>query len=429
MLTTKDIAKDKYAKNHPEMASPARRGGFTLRRILAAACILMLACLAPVFAAQEDSTFKVMTQNMDSGTDLGFALYGLQQPDPRPYVDLTLLEADASDIPGRASYLAAEIASAKPHLVSLQEVTLWRTGLTPATATTVRYDQLQLLMDALQSLGAHYRVVAVNTLTDISLPTTAAGPGAVRYTDRDVLLARSDLRSSEFLISDVHTHIYRAALTVGDFTVRRGYITALVRFNNKLFYIADTHLENQWPGIPATAVIQHLQASELLEFMRNRVQPVILTGDYNADAIYGTSGPGPDNTDTVAFIESAGYADSWATYNPGSPGATWPLFLEDQTPPNFFTNTTPWERIDLIFYKSLGVANSVQIGAGQGFPDAASDHVGVMTTFQFGDQRQHRARTRPMRWGDSRIAPPANTASGLWPSDHVGVAVRLETGD
>jgi hypothetical protein len=47
-----------------------------IRKIVAAAC-LMLACLAPVSGAQQDSTFRVMTQNMDAGTDLGYALYGL----------------------------------------------------------------------------------------------------------------------------------------------------------------------------------------------------------------------------------------------------------------------------------------------------------------------------------------------------------------
>ena len=84
---------------------------------------------------------------------------------------------------------------------------------------------------------------------------------------------------------------------------------------------------------------------------------------------YRTSaGPGPDNTDTVSFIESDGYSDSWAVANPLAPGATWPLFLEDQTPPDFFAKETPWERIDLIFFRGLEVVNSSQIGAGLTFP-------------------------------------------------------------
>jgi endonuclease/exonuclease/phosphatase family metal-dependent hydrolase len=354
-----------------------------IRKIAVAVCV-MLAFLAPAPAAQQNSTFKVMTQNMDAGTDLGYALYGLTQPDPRPYIDLTLAEVDASMIPVRAGLLAAEIASRMPHLVTLQEVTLWRTGTTPATATTVRYDQLELLMTALKGLNARYEVVAVNTLTDIALPTTEAGPGALRFTDRDVLLARSDLSPSVFQLSDVHVHVYKAALTFGEFTARRGFISAMARVNNKLFRIAGTHLENKFPEIETSAAIQKLQASELLNFLQNSPGPVILSGDYNADAIYGAAGPGPDNTDTVSFIEADGYSDSWAAANPLALGATWPLFLEDQPePPPFFLTTTPWERIDLIFFKGLEVVSSAQVGAGLTFPDSASDHTGVMTAFQF----------------------------------------------
>ncbi len=187
-----------------------------MTRRLAVTLCLVLSLLAPVWAAQQDSTLTVMTQNMDAGTDLGYALFGLQQPDPRPFVDLTLAEVQASLIPARAGVLAQQIASGMPHVVALQEVTLWRTGPTPAAADVVLYDQLELLMAALEDLGAPYKVVAVNTLTDIALPTTAQGPGAVRFTDRDVLIARSDLSPAEFHLSDVHTHFYKAAITFGE---------------------------------------------------------------------------------------------------------------------------------------------------------------------------------------------------------------------
>ena len=345
---------------------------------------VLLSYLATI-TAQQNPTLKVMTQNMDAGTDLGYALFGLQQPDPRPYIDLTLAEVDASGIPHRASILAAEIAIEKPHLVALQEATLWRTGSTPATATTVRYDQLQLLMTALGELGASYKVLAVNTLTDIVAPTTESGPGILRFTDRDVLLARSDLSPSDFQVSDIQDHVYQASLNFGQFTVKRGFITALGRVNNRVFRIAATHLENKYPGVDVAAVIQRMQASELMNFMRNSPKPVILAGDYNADAIQGASGPGPDNTDTVLFIEAGGYADSWAAANGADPGPTWPLFLEDNTTPPippFFVNATPFERIDLIFSQGAQVGSSIQIGAGQTTPNSASDHVGVMATFQ-----------------------------------------------
>lgn len=355
-----------------------------LRKLWLAASTLIL-CLATLSAAQQNPTITVMTQNMDAGTDLGYALYGLTQPDPRPYIDLTLAEVEASGIPERATLLAQEIAARMPQVISLQEVTLWRTGATPETATTVLYDQLQLLMSALENQGAQYRVVAVNTLTDIALPTTSKGPGAAHFTDRDVLLARSDLSPSQLQLSDVQVHVYHASLTVGPLSVRRGFISALARVKNQVFRIAATHLENQFAAVPGSAEIQKLQATELLSSLRNWPQPVIIAGDFNADAIQGTSGPGPDNTDTVSFIETSGYSDSWAVANSSNTGATWPLFVEDQQQtsyPFYFVNTTPYERIDLIFFNKLHVMSSEEIGAGVGFPNAASDHAGVISTFQ-----------------------------------------------
>ncbi len=152
-----------------------------------------------------EAVVKIMTQNMDAGTDLGFALAFLGEPEG---VDLTLAEIQASNIPKRADLLARKIAREQPHMVALQEVTLWRIGPTPETATQVLYDQLKLLLRALARHGAAYHIVAVNTLTDLALPGTN---GALRYTDRDALLVRSDLRWPAFHISDTHTHIYEAA--------------------------------------------------------------------------------------------------------------------------------------------------------------------------------------------------------------------------
>jgi endonuclease/exonuclease/phosphatase family metal-dependent hydrolase len=188
-----------------------------------------------------------------------------------------------------------------------------------------------------------------------------------------------------FHISDVHTAVFKAAVAFGDITVRRGFISALVRVNNRLVRIADTHLDNKYPGDAeeASIAIQQAQAAELLKFFRNSPQPVIIAGDFNSDAIAGSEGSGPDNTDTAKNIVLAGYDDSWAAAHPTEPGPTWPLFLEDQNPPPpFFIAFTPIERIDLIFSKGLEVMSSAQIGAGLTYPAAASDHVGVVSAFE-----------------------------------------------
>ncbi len=330
---------------------------------------------APTATAQNEAGVTIMTQNMDAGTDLGFAL-ALGAPTG---VDLTLAEIQASHIPERADLLAAKIAAEQPHLVALQEVTLWRIGPTPETATQILYDQLELLLSALASRGVAYEVVAVNRLTDLALP---GSDGALRYTDRDALLVRSDLRPPAFNISDTHTHIYNAALDFQGLLVVQGWISADVHINNSHFRLVVTHLESPVPGVPEAIEVQVAQANELIQSLRNLTIPVVVCGDFNSDANFGN---GPDATPSVALIEAAGYADTWSIANPGDPGVTWPLFLEDQAPPRFFARSRPFERIDLFFSKGMDVISAKRILAPAPpgtMPPYGSDHAGVIATFQ-----------------------------------------------
>jgi endonuclease/exonuclease/phosphatase family metal-dependent hydrolase len=117
------------------------------------------------------------------------------------------------------------------------------------------------------------------------------------------------------------------------------------------------------------------QANELLAALGSPGMPVILAGDFNANAE-----PGPDHTGTVPAIVSAGFADSWTGVNIGDPGYTWPLFGEDQTT----GPTSPVERIDLIFTggtidrwfgRDPNVISAVRTGTTAPW---ASDHAGVV---------------------------------------------------
>lgn len=317
----------------------------------------------------------IMTQNMDSGTDLGLAL-ALGVPTG---VDLTSAEVLASNIPQRADLLAGKIAEQQPDLVALEEVTLWRTGPTPQTATEVLYDQLELLMSALASHGANYDVVAVNSLTDLALPGSNA---ALRYTDRDVVLVRSDLRPPAFHLSNVHARLFEDTFNFEGLEIIQGWISADVHVGNRQFRLVETHLESPIPGVPEATQVQVDQTTDLLHSLRNLTIPVVLCGDFNADADFGS---GPDATPSVALIEAAGYADVWALLHPGDPGYTWPLYLEDQAPPDFYVPFSPFERIDLFFSRGLepGLINNVIAPAPAGsVPPDGSEHAGVIATFE-----------------------------------------------
>jgi endonuclease/exonuclease/phosphatase family metal-dependent hydrolase len=323
-----------------------------------------------------EAVVKIMTQNIYAGTSLGFALaFGAPEG-----VDLTLGEIQASNIPQRADLLARKIAREQPHMVALQEVTLWRTGPTPETATHVLYDQLKLLLRALARHGAPYDIVAVNILTDLALP---GSQGALRYTDRDALLVRSDLRRPTFQISNTETHIYDAAFDFGELPVVHGWISADVQVGHSRFRLVVTHLMSPVPGVPDATDVQVAQATELIQTLHDLTIPVVLCGDFNSDANFGD---GPDATPSVGLFEAAGYEDTWKIANPSDRGDTWPLFLDDQfpPPPYFSAPYPPFERIDLFFSRNIQVIRAKRVFAPAPFgsvPPYASDHAGVIATF------------------------------------------------
>jgi endonuclease/exonuclease/phosphatase family metal-dependent hydrolase len=223
--------------------------------------------------------------------------------------------------------------------------------------------------------------VAVNTLTDLALPGTK---GALRYTDRDALLVRSDIRRPAFHISDTQTHIYEAAFDFQGLLVVQGWIAADVCVGHSHFRLVVTHLMSPVPDIPEATAVQVAQATELIQTLQNVTAPVVLCGDFNSDANFGN---GPDATLSVALIEDAGYTDTWKLANPSDPGYTWPLFLDDQEPPDFFSPDFPFEpeRIDLFLSKGMDVisAKKLLVPAPRGImPPFASDHAGVIATFQ-----------------------------------------------
>jgi hypothetical protein len=220
--------------------------------------------IAALAAAAQAQTARIMTQNMDDGTNNSY-LVAFANTNPKAGVDLTLAEIVASNIPDRAWRLAGTIAEQRPDIVGLQEVALWRFGLTPGTADFVLYDQLKLLLAALAARGVPYRALAVDNLTDIALPATV---GAVRLTDRDALLVRSDLPAT-IQVRNPQTHVFAAGLPVLGFQILAGWISADVQVESKTFHLVTTHLTSAVPGVPAATLVQVAQAQELLSAVQS----------------------------------------------------------------------------------------------------------------------------------------------------------------
>ena len=329
----------------------------------------------------------VMTRNLYLGADL----FAVVEGDPRQ-LPLRVIQAWQHilmmNFPERAGSIADEIAATSPELIGLQEVPLYRIdptgdaafgGTNPATV--VALDYLTTLQSALAARGQCYNAVASNSLTDVELPAiVSASPLRfidIRYTDRDVILARCDVPTS-----DAQSGVYTAKVvfTVGPTSIPapRGWTSTLATVGGVTFRFANTHLETD--GSPA---IQAAQANELLGVLSAESNPVVLVCDCNSAA---------DGSQTATYgllTGSGGFADAWSEAHPRDPGYTSSL------PDGFFTDPLLRTRIDLVLAR-YGFNASPNAGI-----------VGGVHADVVGETSAER------------------TASGLWPSDHAGVVATL----
>lgn len=256
----------------------------------------------------------VMTRNVYLGADLTPAIVAQDLPGLAAANGQILREVTANDFPTRAQGLADEILERQPDLVGLQEVALWRTGppsvvvlQTGPSATTVRYDYLQELLDQLNAKRPTYEVVVAQDQFDLEAPAdengvAGDGPPAQgipdaeingRLTMRDVILARvgRGVRTAN-PDGDNFDTVLNLPILGTPVPVLRGWVSTdvAVRGSGWLRFV-NTHLEAFHPGVRAA------QAGELVDGDGPATSdlPVVLVGDLNSDD--DTVG----GTDTLAY--------------------------------------------------------------------------------------------------------------------------------
>ena len=355
------------------------------RRILLCACLALslISLGVPDSQASEknrDRELTVMTRNMDNGTDFGPIFTAQTGPELVAAVTATYAEIQASNIPERAEAIAKEIEATQPDLVGLQEVFTYRTGPYGGPATTVTYDALQSLLDALEQRGLHYAPVLILTNLTAEVPAVDLSSGNlfdVSATDHDVVLARTDLPVSQLKLGNIQAQHFTTIATfpnplLGALEIPRGWISVEGKKRGKPFRFVTTHLES------FSFEVQALQASELVSGPANTELPVVFAGDFN------TESPSNDPSGNAAYqiLVGAGFTDAWSAIHSGEQGSTWPLHGEDPYTPS----ATPNQRIDLV------------LSRGQTHPVTA-DLIGNESSDL--------------------------TSSGLWPSDHAGLVATF----
>ncbi len=351
--------------------------------------------LAGTVAAKDKRELTVYTQNLYLGSDLT-NLVGAS--------GLTFLINATQDwgrvkcvtrFDYRADQLAAQIQSAGPDIIALQEVTLWRSGppdtlagvVTP-NATNVEMDFLPLLTAALAARGLHYTVGATTTNADVEGPTFTLDANCVptnptsdftdiRLTDRDVILVKAS--DPDVVQTGSANGHYAAQLSLplggGTAEFTRGWASVSLSVEGKRVRVFNTHLEVENPA--AAGAVQVAQGNEAIAGpLATDDGAIIALGDYNSAADGST-------TATYGNLIASGLIDSWNVVHPGDPGLT---CCHDQ---NLLEATASFSsRIDLALSKGpIRPLESTIVGSrytplAAGLAAWPSDHAGVVTTFR-----------------------------------------------
>jgi endonuclease/exonuclease/phosphatase family metal-dependent hydrolase len=391
---------------------------------LVAALGLAPSASAATHAKKKDTgkPLTVMTRNLYLGADINrpvVAAKAAEAPQPgdtpdtvRARVLVALANAthqtraivDATNFNVRAKLLAKELKKRKPDLVGLQEVALWRSGpleisdqskIAVPNATTVDYDFLDILLKALRKKGLHYKAVSVGDRADVEAPSFTGSPfngtmssdaRDIRLTMRDVILKRA---KNDVKVLDKGNALYSTNLTptvagkVMNFA--RGYQWVDVRHGSKRFRFINTHLEAFSSNI-ALAQAQELVANALSPTRTN-----VLVCDCNSDPLNHTVktdiGDTQPHSAPYDYITGQGFVDEWLRWKPADQGWTSGLSetVNDASPAGFN------HRIDMVFARKAG-GGGLRVDRG---------------------------------WVTGTKVTDRDPATGLWPSDHGGVVLRL----
>ncbi|WP_457205519.1 endonuclease/exonuclease/phosphatase family protein [Nocardioides sp. P5_C9_2] len=337
-------------------------------------------------------TATVMTRNLYLGAELTTVLTALASGDDAAIVGAatqTWAAVQATDPPERMAAIADEIVAADPDLVGLQEVTQWTTyTFDPVSGVVsepvVAYDFLALLLDALAARGVHYRAVegaiahnfASPPIPILATPTATVPRAAVQLADRDVILARDDVGTTNARTGTYDT-IVGFPFNGTVLPVPRGWGSVDVTARRAHFRFVNSHLEAfGLPGVDAEAVrvaqVGELLAAQDTVAAQSGELPMVYVGDYNSDA--------PDAPAYSRLLAGVGQ-DAWTRSHRHAAGLTCCFGATVDDPDNPLTS-----RIDLVLAS----------------PDVRAPRATVV-----GDE----------------VADM--TPSGLWPSDHAGVVARL----
>jgi hypothetical protein len=374
--------------------------------------LFIMMIMAPqALAKPKKIKVRAMTRNLYLGADI-FKVVDAAQTDPLsvPFVVAEVFQTMLyTNFHERAEAIADEIARKSPHVVGLQEVSTFYIQTpgdflagNPVQADTLVIDFYSVLDAALKARGLNYKAYTV-TNADVELPMADpnAGPpyylSDVRMVDHDVVLVRKGLRSWEVESDNYEEKVEFDLGGTGDpVQFIRGYVIVDVKIKREIFRFVNTHLEVRSSPGSYFRVVQSAQMAELLSTIGDLTDfvdpiPVIMLGDFNSSPLdvpgmfeHPLGGDIP-YVPPYQLAVAAGFSDAWLMQRRYGDGFTSGFDEYVSDPAAKLTS-----RIDLVFLHPMNfIIEKVKC-------DVVGDEIEDMTP------------------------------SGLWPSDHAGVAAKVK---
>lgn len=299
--------------------------------------LLAPGAVSSAMAESQAENFKItaMSRNLYLGADIFKVVEAAQEnPDSIPDVVADVYQTMLfTNFWARAEAIADEIATHKPIVIGLQEVSTFYIQTpgdfiigNPTKANDVVIDFYEVLNDALLDRGIEYEAFTV-TNADVELPMADFDAGEpyylsdVRMVDRDMVLVKKGY-DAELLFADNYSN--NLSLDLGGVNVEftRGFLIVDVDIEGQIFRFVNTHLEVRGAVDSVFRLIQDFQMQELkgLLALYSFVDPVpiVMIGDFNSspEDVPGF-GYHPVLDMSIPYVPpymqavEAGYLDTW----------------------------------------------------------------------------------------------------------------------
>jgi len=357
-----------------------------------------------VAGAASSADIEVMTQNQYLGADIAPLIAAIGTEGFNDAVVTALRQIAANRSQERFTALAALISKRQPHLVGLQEVWEFRCipavpelGGYPCNDPSIADAFNDHLAGTLAALGPRYRDAGYVQNFAISsfdvypgIPFFVNGvPGFLQVQDRDVILARSDVATTNVPLPCARPSEdgcnFDVDLPLGPLgSVERGFLAVDVTIGGMDYRFFNTHLEVQGNAL-IPGEVQAAQAFQLIGTALGTTPPdrrLIIVGDTNSSP----NDPPSSLPTPYMLFAAAGFYDVW-DLRPGAASGLSCCQLEDLSNKVSVLD----QRIDYIYTREMPLkVKDVRL-----LGEVAAD------------------KTRP-------------PGRGLWPSDHASVAGRLQ---